>query len=134
MDQLLARTMVETLSKGLNPLIGTVLPDTDICASEEIQEALITVLSACTIESNEALLKRLREEKKEAAAEKKEQRKNQYRSHGNPWTNSEEQRALQLNRNYNIWYTAKVLGRSPNSIRSKLARLGVIPNKKTYKK
>ncbi|MEG1578625.1 MAG: hypothetical protein RR336_07655, partial [Oscillospiraceae bacterium] len=82
MDQLLARTIVETLSKGLDPLIGTVLPDTDICASEEIQEALITVLSACTIESNEALLKRLRQEKAEATAEKKEQHKNQYSNYG----------------------------------------------------
>lgn len=134
MDSLLARTMVEALSKGLNPLLGTVLPNADVCASEEMQEALITVLAACTIESNEALLKRLREEKKEAAAEKKEQRENQYTNYGSLWTKSEEERVLQMNRDYNIWYTAKVLGRSPGSIKSKLEHLGAIPNIKRYRK
>ena len=95
---------------------------------------LNTVLASCTIESNEALLKRLREEKAEAAAEKKDLRKQQYSNYGNPWTKDDERRALQLNHNYNIWYTAKVLGRSPDSIRSKLVHLGAIPNKKRYRK
>jgi hypothetical protein len=134
MDQLLARTMVEALSNGLNPLLGTVLPDTDVCANEEIQEALNTVLAACTIESNAALLKKWHEEKVELAAKAKEQRKKQYACYGNPWTKDDELRVLQLNRDYSIWYTAKVLGRSPGSIKSKLVHLGAIPNKERYRK
>lgn len=64
MDELLARTMVETLSKGIDLLFGRALPESHLCSNEEIQEALETVLEKCTIESNEQLLKRLRDEKK----------------------------------------------------------------------
>ena len=43
MDPFLARTMVESLSKGINPLTGRTLPQSDICANEEVQDALLEV-------------------------------------------------------------------------------------------
>ena len=36
MDDLMARTMVENLSKGINPFTGEDVPKTDLCANEEI--------------------------------------------------------------------------------------------------
>ena len=65
MDPFLARTMVESLSKGINPLSGRVLPLNDSCSNEKIQDALIEILDHCTIESNEQYLlskKRCRKE------------------------------------------------------------------------
>lgn len=44
MDPFLARTMVESLSKGINPLSGRVLPLNDSCSNEKIQDALIEIL------------------------------------------------------------------------------------------
>ena len=52
MDPFLARTMVESLSKGIDPLSGRVLPLNDSCSNEKIQDALIEILDHCTIESN----------------------------------------------------------------------------------
>ena len=40
MDDMLARTIIETLAKGINPLTGWILSENDSCAQEEIQEAL----------------------------------------------------------------------------------------------
>ena len=63
MDPFLARTMVESLSKGINPLSGRVLPLNDSCSNEKIQDALIEILDHCTIESNEQYLFRIKQEK-----------------------------------------------------------------------
>lgn len=71
MDPFLARTMVETLSKGINPVTGCVLSKNDCCANEEIQDALIEVLGHCAIESTEQFLIRMKEERAEAREEKK---------------------------------------------------------------
>lgn len=131
MDSLIARTMIESLSRGLNPLTGQILSKYDVCSNEEIQEALLTVLESCTIESNEQLLKRLHEEKKQIKTQSQDK---YYPNHGSPWTENDELKAVQLNEKHNIWYTAKVLGRTPGSIRSKLVNLGKIPNKKRFKK
>ena len=62
MDPFLARTMVESLSKGIDPLSGRALPLKDSCSNEEIQEALLEVLAHCSIESSEQYLVRLKEE------------------------------------------------------------------------
>ena len=127
MDKLLARTMIETLSKGIDPLTGKLLPRSDICANEEIQDALWEVLDSCTIESSEQILQRIKEEKKAQA-------KDAYPNHGKPWGRTDRQRLLDLNQKYNIWYTAKVFGRSPAAIDSELRKLGAVPNKKRYKR
>ena len=65
MDPFLARTMVENLSKGINPITGRALPQNDICANEEVQDALLEVLEHCAIESTEQYLVRTKQEKKE---------------------------------------------------------------------
>ncbi len=72
MDPFLARTMVESLSKGINPLSGRVLPLNDSCSNEKIQDALIEILDHCTIESNEQYLFRIKQEK---VQERKQRRK-----------------------------------------------------------
>ena len=65
MDPFLARTMVESLSKGFNPVTGLPLSSQDACANEDVQDALLEVLAHCQIESTEQYLIRLKEEKEE---------------------------------------------------------------------
>lgn len=64
MDDMLARTIIETLAKGINPLTGWILSENDSCAQEEIQEALKIVLEHCSIESTAEYLKSLPRNKK----------------------------------------------------------------------
>lgn len=130
MDELLARTMVETLSKGIDPLSGCALPESHLCSNEEIQEALETVLAKCTIESNEQLLKRPRDEKKAQKKERAAYNMSRYKNHGSPWTREEEESLLALNQRYNVWHIANIMGRSPRAIVSHLEHLDVKPNKK----
>ena len=59
MDDMLARTIIETLAKGINSLTGWILSENDSCAQEEIQEALKIVLEHCSIESTAEYLKSL---------------------------------------------------------------------------
>ena len=61
---MLARTIIETLAKGINPLTGWILSENDSCAQEEIQEALKIVLEHCSIESTAEYLKSLPRNKK----------------------------------------------------------------------
>ena len=68
MDDLMARTMVENLSIGINPITGEALSHWDCCSDELVQEALRTVLEHCTLESYASMLKKQREERE---AEKK---------------------------------------------------------------
>ena len=57
-DDLMARTVVENLSIGINPLTGRALPPSDCCANEVVQEALKTVLEHCSLESYASILER----------------------------------------------------------------------------
>ena len=59
-DDLMARTMVENLSIGINPLTGRALPPSDCCANEVVQEALKAVLEHCSLESYASAEKRER--------------------------------------------------------------------------
>ena len=65
MDDLMARTMVENLSIGINPITGEALSHWDCCSDELVQEALRTVLEHCTLESYASMLKKQREEREE---------------------------------------------------------------------
>lgn len=56
MDDLMARTVVENLSLGIDPLTGNVLGDGDCCANEMVQEALRIVLEHCSLESYRTIL------------------------------------------------------------------------------
>lgn len=129
MDELLARTMVETLSKGIDPLSGCALPESHLCSNEEIQEALETVLAKCTIESNEQLLKRLQDEKNAKREERAAYNAAHFENQGTPWTRDDEETLISLNRRYNIWHIANIMGRSPKAIESHLRHLNIKPNK-----
>ncbi len=134
MDPFLARTMIETLSKGINPVSGLALGPRDSCANEEIQEALIEVLEHCTIESTEQYACRIREEKKILRAEKKERNVCCYPRGGEPWTEAEERQLIQMHRcGENIYMIANTLKRTPGAICSRLKSLQCRPIKRSHK-
>ena len=66
MDDLMARTMVENLSIGIDPLTGRALSPRDCCANGLVQEALKMVLDNCSLESYGTILERRREERRSA--------------------------------------------------------------------
>ena len=88
---MLARTIIETLAKGINPLTGWILSENDSCAQEEIQEALKIVLEHCSIESTAEYLKSLPRNKK---AER-------YSRAGTAWSQKEERELLRLHQQGN---------------------------------
>lgn len=51
MDDLMARTMVENLTLGINPITGQALSESDSCSSTTVQEALRIVLANCSLKS-----------------------------------------------------------------------------------
>lgn len=131
MDPFMARTMVETLSKGINPITGRALPLTDSCSIEEIQDALIEVLAHCSIESNEQYLLRLKEEKEALRKQKREETTKRYPRSREAWTKEEEMQLLSLyKKQYNIFRIANILKRTPGSISSRLKK---ISNKPVYR-
>lgn len=128
MDPLLARTMVENLSKGINPLTGCALPFQDVCSCEEVQDALIEVLEHCTIESTEQYLVRIREEKETVREEKRLDNAKRYPRGGEPWSSEEERKLLYLHRNgCNIYQIANTLKRTPGSISDRLRKIRSTP-------
>ena len=82
MDELMARTMVETLAKGIDPVSGLALPDDHLCNNEDMQEALEIVLENCTIESYKDMLDRKKAEKAEARRKKRELAKRRNKAEG----------------------------------------------------
>ena len=112
-DDLMARTMVENLSIGINPLTGRALPPSDCCANEVVQEALKAVLEHCSLESYASILERQRKEKEAAQKEKKERRKAQYPNTGKAWSREESEKLYDLyfRKKNNIWQIANILKR-----------------------
>ena len=126
MDDLLARTMVENLSIGIDPITGKLLRQDDSCANEFVQEAIRTVLDHCTIDSYATILERQQKEKKEQKEKSKEERKVRYPNQGKPWTKSEEGTLSVLCREgYYIPHIANILKRSPSAIADKMKKLGL---------
>ena len=125
-DDLMARTMVENLSIGINPLTGRALPPSDCCANEVVQEALKAVLEHCSLESYASILERQRKEKEAAQKEKKERRKAQYPNTGKAWSREESEKLCDLyfRRKNNIWQIANILKRTPGSVSTHLKKLG----------
>jgi len=124
MDPFYARTLVETLSKGIDPISGRALPDDHCCVNEELQEALTLVLENCSIESNEQYLARMKEEKKA----KRKENAIRYPRAGEPWTREEEARLVHLhNSGKNQYQIANILHRAPGAIYGKLKSLGNDP-------
>ncbi len=125
-DDLIARTMVENLSIGIDPLTGRVLPPSDCCANEVVQEALKTVLEHCSLESYASILERQRKEREAAKKERKEHRAAQYVNSGKAWTKTEDELLYNLyfRRKNNIWQISNILKRTPGSISSRLKKSG----------
>ena len=125
-DDLMARTMVENLSIGINPLTGRALPPSDCCANEVVQEALKAVLEHCSLESYASILERQRKEKEAAQKEKKECRKAQYPNTGKTWSREESEKLYDLyfRRKNNIWQIANILKRTPGSVSTHLKKFG----------
>ena len=142
MDPFLARTMVESLSRGVDPLSGRALPLQDSCSKEEVQNALLEMLDHCTIESNEQYLFRLKEEKAAVKQERRERNarkyprggshctsaglfffliSQKYRRGGEPWSDGEIQQLLQMHhKGFNIYKIANILKRTPRAIEARL--------------
>ena len=134
MDPFLARTMVESLSKGINPITGRALPQSDVCTNEEVQDALLEVLEHCGIESTEQYLVRIKQEKEEKAEAKRERNLRQYPRGGEPWSKEEEAHMLSLHRSsYNIYQIANILKRTPGAISDRMKKLQANPIYRTKK-
>lgn len=134
MDPFLARTMVESLSKGINPLSGRALPLKDSCSNEEIQEALLEVLAHCSIESNEQYLVRLKEEKAATRRAKRNEYVKRYPRGGEPWQDEEEKQLLRMHRKgFNIYKIANILERTPGAVADRLKKLQEAPIYRTAK-
>ena len=134
MDPFLARTMVESLSKGINPVTGRALPQNDACSNEDVQDALLEVLEHCSIESTEQYLVRIKEEKQEKAEAKRERNIRQYPRGGEPWSKDEETRMLSLHRSgCNIYQIANILKRTPGAISDRMKKLQAKPIYRTKK-
>ena len=128
MDPFLARTMVEGLSKGINPVTGRALPPNDACANEDVQAALRAVLEHCSIESTEQYLVRIKEEKQEKAKAKCEHNMKRYPRGGEPWTKEEETHMLSMHRSgCNIYQIANILKRTPGAISDRMKKLQAKP-------
>lgn len=125
-DDLMARTMVENLSVGINPITGRTLPASDSCANEVVQEALKTVLKHCSLESYASLLERQRKEKKAVAKERKERNAIQYPNGGAAWTKEDEAllRNLYLSGGNSVCQIARILKRTPGAVASRLKKYG----------
>ena len=134
MDSFLARTMVESLSKGIDPLSGRALPLKDSCSNEEIQEALLEVLAHCSIESSEQYLVRLKEEKAATRRAKRNEYAKRYPRVGEPWQDEEEKQLLRMHRKgFNIYKIANILERTPGAIADRLKKLQEDPIYRTAK-
>lgn len=127
MDDLMARTMVENLSMGIDPLTGRALSSKDCCSNPIVQEAIRTILENCTIESYASILRRQREEKEVAKEVRAEERRIRYPNQGTKWTNDEELRLRKLfNQGYSIPHIANILKRSPRAIGDHLEKMKLL--------
>ena len=127
MDDLMARTMVENLSIGIDPLTVRALSPRDCCSNEFVQEALRIVLDNCSLESYGTILERRREEREKEKQERKERRAERYPNAGKAWTKEEDRRLCDmyvLGRK-NKYRIANILQRTPISIAARLKKLGI---------
>ena len=127
MDDLMARTMVENLSIGIDPLTGRALSPRDCCSNEFVQEALRIVLDNCSLESYGTILERRREEREKEKQERKELRAERYPNAGKAWTKEEDRRLrdMYVLGRKNKYRIANILQRTPNSIATRLKKLGI---------
>ena len=127
MDDLMARTMVENLSIGIDPLTGRALSPRDCCANELVQEALRMVLENCSLESYGTILERQREERKEKIQERKKRNAERYPNGGKAWTKEEDRylHDMYVYSRKNKYQIASILQRTPKSIAARLKKLRI---------
>ena len=127
MDDLMARTMVENLSIGIDPLTVRALSPRDCCSNEFVQEALRIVLDNCSLEYYGTILERRREEREKEKQERKERRAERYPNAGKAWTKEEDRRLcyMYVLGRKNKYRIANILQRTPNSIAARLKKLGI---------
>ena len=127
MDDLMARTMVENLALGIDPLTGRALSSKDICSNEIVQEALRTLLDNCTLESFATQGHKERIEKKQPTLVAKASIKAvSYAKEGMPWTYMDERQLEDLvARRYSVEEIAKTMHRSPGAIKSRMKKLNL---------
>ena len=128
MDPFLARTMIESLSQGINPLTGRALSTSDICTNVDVQDALLEVLEHCSIESTEQYLVRIKEEKKEKREAKRADNTRRYPRGGEAWSKEEEFQMISMHRSgCNIYQIANILKRTPGAISDRMKKLQMRP-------
>ena len=121
MDDLMARTIVENLSLGVNPISGQALDDNDVCANETVQEALRIVLEHCSLESYTT---KAHERSPEKRKEKKEILSEQARLLREQAENEEKRKLAQLCREgKSVLEMAREMRCSTGEICEKLKRL-----------
>ena len=129
MDDLMARTMVENLALGIDPLTGKLLSKRDVCSNEMVQDALQTVLKHCTLESYASQLHRERMERKEKERLAKIQRASKSVSYAKeefPWTYMDDRQLEALvAKRYTVEKIAKKVHRSPEAIQSRMKMLNL---------
>lgn len=123
-DPFLARTMVEALSRGINPVTGQAVGHSDSCFDENVQEALREVLAHCTIESAEQCVLQTQEDKPAARKRRAAQNAQRYPRGGELWSAKEEQQLLSmLRRGKNLHQIANALKRTPRAVSERMRNL-----------
>ena len=133
-ENLIARAMVEHLSRGLHPVTGEPLPPSDCCADQAVQQALRAVLAQCAPQPESGLPEGQpregetlpRPEASGAGTERKAAGFARYFGLGNSWTPEEDAQLLELyfNQKQDIWQVAKTLKKKPQGVLSRLKKLG----------
>ena len=134
MDDLMARTMVENLSIGINPLDGRALSKQDVCSDPVVQEAIKTVLEHCTLDSYATMLEKHYQEKREKEKQKKEERRlarasakksveNHRVKNACEWTERDDWKLLAFcNNGYDAAYIARIMQYDISVIREKMKK------------
>ena len=121
MDDLMARTIVENLSLGINPMSGQALDDNDVCANETVQKALRVVVEHCSLGSYTT---KAHERSPEKRKEKKEILSEQARLLREQAENEEKHKLAQLCREgKSVLEMAREMRCSTGEICEKLKRL-----------
>lgn len=133
-ENLIARAMVEHLSRGLHPVTGEPLPASDCCTDQAVQQALRAVLAQCAPQPEGGLPEGQpregetlpRPEASGAGTERKAAGFARYFGLGNSWTPEEDAQLLELyfNQKQDIWQVAKTLKKKPQGVLSRLKKLG----------
>ena len=133
-ENLIARAMVEHLSRGLHPVTGEPLPASDCCADQAVQQALRAVLAQCAPQPADTLPAQPPQEAEIvpqpgaswAGTERKAGAFARYFGFGNSWTPEEDTQLLELyfNQKQDIWQVAKALKKKPQGVLSRLKKLG----------